>query len=315
VVGGFILGALAVGVCAILFFGGTNIFGRSSRVVVFFDEAVAGLEVGAPVTFHGAVIGSVESIAVRYSPDTMTIRIPVVLKIDPSRVTWAGKRLSTRFDYEHLVQGGLRARLALQSLISGELRVDLEFLPNTPLQRVGEPVELPEIPAAPSEFNQLRNQLAELQLRQFVESAQDALSAITRLSDHLNARIDPLADRAERAADAANHAVRTADRSVFRVTADATTALRHLDSLLVDAKGELDTRGGELSRTLVATESTARKAEILLDSLNGLTEPRSRFRDDLESTARDLAAASSSLRGFAETIERNPGALLAPANQ
>jgi paraquat-inducible protein B len=41
-----------------------------------------------------------------------------------------------------------------------------------------------------------------------------------------------------------------------------------------------------------------------------MAEPSSQFRGDLQATVRDLAASASSLRNFAETIERNPNALL-----
>ena len=65
VVGAFILGALGLAVAAILFIGGVRLFATTSRVVVFFNESVAGLDVGAPVTFNGVRIGSVQSMAIR----------------------------------------------------------------------------------------------------------------------------------------------------------------------------------------------------------------------------------------------------------
>ena len=91
---------------------------------------------------------------------------------------------------------------------------------------------------------------------------------------------------------------------------DASTALHDLDNLLVDARGQLAARGGELGRALTEADRAVHQAETLLDSMNGLAEPHSRFRGDLESTLRDLAASASSLRSFAETVERNPNALL-----
>ena len=41
VVGGFILGAFALSVAGILFFGGMQLFATNLRVVVFFSESVA----------------------------------------------------------------------------------------------------------------------------------------------------------------------------------------------------------------------------------------------------------------------------------
>jgi paraquat-inducible protein B len=136
--GTFILGAFTIAVLGILFFGGARWFARPSRVVVFFDESVAGLDVGAPVTFHGARVGRVGGIAIRFSPTTMEARIRVVLEIETSRLIAEGGRFAGGpADYQRLVQGGLRAQLALQSIITGQLRVDLEFLPGTPAPMVG----------------------------------------------------------------------------------------------------------------------------------------------------------------------------------
>ena len=311
VVGGFILGALGLGVAAILFFGGVRLFATTARVVVFFNESVAGLDVGAPVTFHGVRIGSVQNIAIQFSTDTMTAHIPVFLELEPEKITWEGKRLSGNMaDYQRLVEAGLRAQLALQSLVTGQLRVDLEFRPGTPAQLVGTIPSVPEIPTVTSELGNLRNQLTNLPLREIADAAQRAFKSFGHLSDHLDARLDPLIDSAQRAADAATRTLQTADKAVREVQPEVSTTLRDLDSLIVDAHGQLDARGAELSRTLTTADRAARQAETLLGSLNGLAEPRSSFRGDLEATVRDLAAAASSLRNFAQTVERNPNALL-----
>jgi paraquat-inducible protein B len=312
IVGAFILGALGLGVLAILFFGGTHLFASRSQVVVFFSESVAGLDVGAPVTFHGARIGSVQSIAIHFSPDTMTARIPVVLEIDPSRITWEGRfgGQNANADYRRLVQAGLRAQLALESLITGKLDVDLYFRPGTAAQLVGRAENLPEIPAVPSDLDRLRAELTNLPLKELAETAQKALASVQRLSDHLDARLDPLASSAQNTLDTATNTLQTAEETIHRVQAEASVALHHLDSLLVDAHHQLDDRSGELSRTLVASSRAVHQAEMLLGKLNDVADPRSRFRSDLEAAARDLSATTSALRDFAETIEHNPNALL-----
>jgi len=47
IVGGFVLGALALGVIAILVFGDMTLFTKNLRVVVVFKDSIAGLDVGA----------------------------------------------------------------------------------------------------------------------------------------------------------------------------------------------------------------------------------------------------------------------------
>ena len=209
-----------------------------------------------------------------------------------------------------LIRAGLRAQLAMQSFVTGQLRVDLEVRPDTPAQLVGAAPGVPEIPTVPSELGQLRNELAQLRLRELTDTAQRALASVGHLADHLDATLDPLVKSAHRTLDAATQTLQTTDEAVHRVQADASTVLHDLDALIVDAQHQLGARGGELSRALTTADRALRHADTLIGSLNGLAEPRSQFRGDLEAAVRDLAASVSSLRSFAETIERNPNALL-----
>jgi paraquat-inducible protein B len=311
IVGAFILGGLALVVAGILFFGGTRLFATSTRSVVFFGESVAGLDVGSPVTFHGVRIGSVQSVTIHFSPETMTARIPVYLEIQPNRLIFEGKKLGgSAAEYEDLVRAGLRAQLSLESFVTGQLRVDLDFRPGTPAERIGTIKDVPEIPAVPSELSQLRNQITQLPLRELAEAARKAFASVERLSDHLDTRLDPLLDSAQRTTDTAGRTLQTADEAIRALQVEASKTLGHLDSLLLDADLQVNARGAELGHTLRVADRAVRQAETLLESLNGLAEPRSQFRGDLEATLRDLAASAASLRGFAETIERDPNALL-----
>jgi paraquat-inducible protein B len=310
-VGGFILGALALGIAAILFFGSSRLFSQTTSLVVFFNGSLAGLDVGAPVTFRGVRIGAVQRIALRFSPGTVTARTPVFLELDADRVSWeGGKRPTAGPDIQRLVEAGLRAQLALESLVTGQLRVDLDFRPDTPAELVGAIPDVSEVPALPSELDQLRNQLTGLPLRELVATARQTLSSLNRLSDHLDAKLDPLVASAQRTADSATETLKTANDSVRRLQTDASDTLQQLDALVTDARRQLDGRGDELAHTLAAAERTARQADALLASLNSLAAPRSQFRGDLEATMRDLAASASSLRTFAHAVERDPSALL-----
>jgi paraquat-inducible protein B len=310
-VGAFIIGAFGLTVLLILFFGGTHWFSGASRVVVFFRESIAGLDAGAPVTLRGAPIGLVKSITIRLSPGAITARIPVVLELQSNKVTWEdNKPAREEVDYKRLIETGLRAQLALQSFITGQLRVDLDFRPGTPMELLGRDEGLPEIPTIESDLGHFREEVTKLKLKELTEAGQRALSAVERLSDHLDAEIGPLSMSIHNTLDAATHTLEDTDEAVRRVQAEASTALHDADLLLVDAHRQVDNRGGELSRALISADRAANQAEILLKSLNSLAEPRSQFRSSLEAAVRDLSATASSLRSFAETVERNPNSLL-----
>ncbi|HYZ64818.1 MAG TPA: MlaD family protein [Acetobacteraceae bacterium] len=308
VVGGFVLGGLALGVVAIVVFGGSRLFQTRTRAVIFFEGSVAGLEVGAPVTFRGVRLGSVTRIALDFSPATGIARIPVYIETLPDRITWEGNRSET--DLRKLVTAGLRAQLAQQSFVTGQLRVDLDFRPDTPIETVGPETGPPEIPAIPSELERLRTTLAELPVRELVERAQRALTSIDRLATHLDRVVDPLAATIQGTGEAATRTLNDADDAVRRVQDSATLTLRSLEALTSDARKQLDGRGAELSRLVADADRAVRQADALVGSVNSLTAQRSAFRGDLEASVRDLSAAIGSLRTFARTIERDPSALL-----
>lgn len=310
-VGSFILGGVGLAVAAILFFGSVHLFVRTAHVVVFFSESVAGLQVGAPVTLHGVRIGMVKDIEIQFSTRNATERIPVFLELEPKQIRWEDEKLTgSNADFERLVQAGLRAQLAQESFVTGQLRVDLDFRPGTPAQLVGTIPEIPEIPTAPSELGQLRNELSSLPLRELADAAQTAFTSLARLTDHVDTKLDPLIDGINRTADAGTRTLDSADAAVRELRAKASTALRDLDVLLLDARRQVNGRGDELSRTLTSAERAVRKAETLIESLDAMTEPGSPSRGDVEAAIHDLAASASSLRSFAQTLERNPNAII-----
>jgi paraquat-inducible protein B len=312
VVGAFILGAMGLAVAGILFFGGTRVFTRTLPAVAFFSESVAGLEVGAPVTFHGVRIGLVKKVTIEFSTATMSARIPVVMEFQPEQITWEGGRRLTedRTEFERLIRAGLRARLQMQSFVTGQLRVDLEIEPEVPARLTGASPDLPEIPTVPSELGQLWAQLSKLRLQDLAESAQGAFASLDHVLKHIDSVLDPLVGNANDALVTARQTFRTGDDAIARLKEEASTALRDLDALLVEVHRQVGPRGAELSRTLNSADRAVRQAEALLASLNGATQPRSQLRGDLEAAIRDIATAAGSLRDFASTIERNPNALL-----
>lgn len=312
IVGAFILGAIGLAAGGILFFGGTKMFAKTLHAVAFFSESVAGLEVGAPVTFHGVRIGLVTKVTMEFSTASMSGRIPVIMEFQPEQITWEGGRKLTedRAEFERLIRAGLRAKLEMQSLVTGQLRVNLELEPDTPARRTGASSDLPEIPTVPSELGQLWAQLTKLRLQDLADSAERAFASLDHVLRHVDVLLDPLAGNANGALVAARQTFQNGDEAITRLKEEASTALRDLDAVLVDVRHQVGPRSAEFSRLLNSADRAARQASVLLDSLNGLAQARSPFRSNLEAASRDLAATASSLRDFAATVERNPNAVL-----
>ena len=82
-IGGFVVGAVALLLVTVLIFGSGKIFSKKQRVVMFFEESVSGLNVGAPVVFRGVTIGSVVDIDLWNYPKDLKVLIPVYAEFNP----------------------------------------------------------------------------------------------------------------------------------------------------------------------------------------------------------------------------------------
>src|SRR5512147_2002724 len=89
-IGGFVLGAIALLVAGLLVFGSGKFFTRRLPVAMYFEGSVSGLDVGAPISFRGVKVGEVTKVFLRYDPSANSLVIPVLAELTPERVTFAG---------------------------------------------------------------------------------------------------------------------------------------------------------------------------------------------------------------------------------
>jgi paraquat-inducible protein B len=311
IVGGFVLSGLALGVAALLVVGGLRVFSATEQAVVLFPGSVAGLTVGAPVTFNGVRVGSVRRISVRLDVKDLTARDAVYLDLHRDSLSMVNGMLPAgELGVERMLKAGLIAQLKTSSFVTGQLEVDLDLRPDIRATPTGIDLGEPEIPAIASPFETLEAQIANLQLRQVVDTAQSTLVSIKRVADQLGDRIGPVMDDVQKTADAAQDALRTATGAVGQIQADAARTLGDFDQLAIEGRRQLTARAGELSEVLVEAGGAAHEARTLATSLNDMVSPRSRTRQDLDAMIRDLAATASSLREFSHEIERNPSLVL-----
>ena len=309
--GGFILGGLALAVAAILVFGGLRLFTKTAQVMVYFDGSVAGLAVGSPVTFRGVRIGTVQDIKVFVNVPDLKPVIPVTLELEPARISWTnGPVQNVGEDLRRAVAAGLRAQLSTQSLVTGQLSIDLDFRPGTPAVLLGPANGPAEIPAIPSALQQLKDQLLELNLPALADKALHMMTSLQDVLDPLASRIGPMADTVQQTAGAARATLDAATEAVRGLQADMARTLADVDQLAIVSRNQVATSGKQLDQVLRTAERTASQAERLVASLNDLASPRSVQRGNLDASLRDLAASASSLRTLTRDLQRNPAGTL-----
>lgn len=305
-VGAFVLGGLALAAIAVAVFGGMQWFTVTTRTIVYFPGSVAGLTVGAPVTFRGVKVGQVQSMTVLISASDLKPVIPVYLDFEAGQIAWSSGPGRADAGLTQAVAAGLRAQLASQSLVTGQLRVDLDFHPGTPAVLAATIDGVVEIPSIPSELQQLKEQVAEMNLPELAQAARQTLAGMQRVLDELAGRMGGLADSLQTTSAAATATLEATTASVGLIQADAARALASIDGLAAEGRTVLASTGRDL-RTLLSTSGrVVARAEKLVDGVEDMVAPRAPLRGNLDAALRDLAASASSLRTLTRDLERNP---------
>ena len=166
VIGAFVVGAVALLAISVALFGGSEYFAERQYYVAYFDEDSKGLRVGSNVLLNGVRIGFVSEIALLMDEETFSSITRATLEILPDTffVTRSGKIMGTGsrdvIGHQVLIEdAGLRAQLASQSIVTGQLVVSLSLRPETEVIMRGVDPEYPEIPTMPSGTAELMNAL------------------------------------------------------------------------------------------------------------------------------------------------------------
>jgi paraquat-inducible protein B len=319
VVGVFVLGALLLGVVALVAFGGINLFSRPQRFTVFFDESVSGLDVGSPVKLRGVKVGRVTDIRIRYDAAKKRSEIEVACELSRNTISDAADKMinvSDSAQLPKLVDAGLRAQLGLAGLATGLLYVQLDFFeprlypPTRPAFASSSTVFVPAIPSAISEFqaslSELLNKLKGVDLAGL---SRDLTGLIADARRQLNSvDLQPLVAESTAAATA----IRTvaSDPAWPATLANLNAAVTDLRGTLAKVDAQVAPTGDKLAEILAQTKSavdafnaTALTARQFIAAQQGLGA-------DADVAVKRLAEAADAVRRLAEFLERNPAALI-----
>lgn len=172
---------------------------RKSRFIAFFEQSVAGLEPGAPVEFRGIKLGRVVDLQLAYDPEGGGVEIPVLLELEPDRIrAYSDSLEDQRSDLVSMVEAGLRARLATGNLITGALKIELDFVPDAPPATLTQSGEYAVIPTAPTPLNQITNSLTrtlakleEVPIEQIGVQLESLLAELNGVSEQINRDVAP----------------------------------------------------------------------------------------------------------------------------
>lgn len=183
-IGLFVMGAFVLLILGIVLFGSRVLFKRTNKFVLYFDGSVKGLSVGAPVVFRGVSIGSVKDISLIYDSNAGTIMLPVVVEIEQGRIKGAISFGEAGGD-KKLIEQGLRAKLEVQSFLTGQLMISFDFYPGKPAQLRGILGQYPELPTLPisRDIFELMNEIPIKEIAKNLEATAKGIDRIINSSE------------------------------------------------------------------------------------------------------------------------------------
>jgi paraquat-inducible protein B len=269
-------------------------FTQKIPYLIYFDGSVRGLSPGAPVEFRGITVGTVTSIGLEFDQNKARIRIPVIIEIEPQRlipdITQDEVAGQQHRSMAELIRRGLRAQLQTGNLLTGELFVDLTFVPDATPAELDTSGPVPIIPSVPATLEALQasatailNKLAAMPIEDLIVSLNQAAAGLDRLVN---------APELQKAAAAIGPAIADIRQIITKVDAASGPLLGSVTGAAETATNtmrDLQAAAGSLQRSLGAGSALTNNAENMMQ---------------------ELTRAARSIRVLADYLERNPDALL-----
>jgi paraquat-inducible protein B len=335
-IGGFVVGALALLVAGLLVFGSGRFLQKTYPFVMYFESSVSGLGVGSPVVFRGVKVGSVTDIALVANPETLAMHIPVYMELMPERIRVGNGGIAHKRDpygrLKELIERGLRAQLQTQSFVTGQLQIGLDLFPDKPAKYIGKG-ETPEIPTVPTKLEELAKTIEKLPLEQLVNEVfravegiatvvrdpeiKEMISALKNTSQnlelvvqHTDERLGPVLSNAEKALSDYGKLAKDLDVRLTALASKGETAVDDYAKLARDLNGQLNPLAKSVEVTLEAARTALKNADKTLANTQNLTSKDSPLLREVVNSLDELNRAVRAIRVFAEYLERHPESLL-----
>ena len=142
--------------------------------VLLFDESVRGLNIGAPVELYGIKLGEVVDLKLEFDIETKKFTVPVIIATEPERISAAHsvaqkekalkmiEKDPDAFIKTLVEQKNLRAQLQSANLLTGQLMVNLVFVPDAPKASLSSRNGLRVVPTIPGSFERLQEGLSKI---------------------------------------------------------------------------------------------------------------------------------------------------------
>jgi paraquat-inducible protein B len=341
-IGAFIVGAFLLAAIAVFLFGGGGILKASTQHVLYFTGSVKGLSLGAPVQLKGVTMGKVTKINLVYSPISKAFFTQVVIDLpqesvkisdDIGKPSERAKVLRSERVVEELIQVGLRAKLDLQSFVTGQLLVAFDFYPDTPINLMNFQDDLQELPTLPSDMEALSKTLESIDfegilsaiqnaavgieslatspaLQKTVTATHETLDSYRELAVNANRQLTRLSGEVSGTLAEARQLMKTTDDQVAPVAESITETAADIQQAVGSVEAGLEDVLNGINQGTVALQSALSRTEALLANMHHLSGEDSTLLHRLDETLAEVSRAARAMAVLADYMGRHPESLL-----
>jgi paraquat-inducible protein B len=338
-IGLFVMGAVVLILVAVGVLGSGRFFQERFTFVLVFEGTVSGLNVGAPVNFRGVRVAEVSDVQIHFDIEEQDMIVLVFVQFLKSTLGLNTYDELARRGATHaevmagLVERGLRARLEMQSLVTGQLGIELDFFPDRPAVYTNVDPEMPEIPTIPTTLQALAQTLQEIPLHEIVENINRSLESIAAVVQTPELRQAIVNINA--VVQDAQHLIRNVDALVQPLSTELTATLRDSRALVGHANEQIVTLGmnlneavgdgrslinqagesisnllREFQEAIVTVSGAIETVEGLVAELRVSARADSALMFQVRETLREIEKMAMSLRNLADQLDRHPESLL-----
>ena len=241
-IGVFILIAVFVSIGTFFLMNRDRFFSQTMKYVLYFQGSVKGLNIGSPVVFNGVPVGRVINISLVTDMQTLEVRIPVTIETNANSfiILSKKKRINPRAGNEEIrrfteemIAKGLRARLIPQSILTGQMMIDLSYLPGTPVILTPTSLKTIQIPTLPSISDELAKTLQKMPLDETFKRLNKVLEETDKLVAALNGDVPEIIKEMRKITHSVESITKKADKTLDSFDEDSRTML-DLNQMLRD---------------------------------------------------------------------------------
>ena len=304
-IGAFVLGSVVILIACVVWISGSSFGTDKSRAVMVFDSSVKGLRVGAPLALKGVTIGEVINIDIVIDVDTFKVFMPVTIEINNNKVRRVGvDNINDNDIMPELIEKGLRGQLRTQSLLTGLLFIQMDFHPNSPIRNPNIKTDYEQLPTIPTDMAELSRSLATIDVPRLINETQSTLTAINDLMTSEQTQLST-----EHLNDALLAVTRLSDQ-LGGVTPELEALMTNSNEAVTSIRQQIPQLSSDIQTSLAQFNKAAAKFEAVMSSADYSLSDDSPVVYEVIKAAQELARAGKSLQSLAETLEAQPESIL-----